>query len=116
MGINPDAASYQPRGSYRGRGGNSYRGSTRGSANPGVNRSLKLDNRPKALAVVGSAVTSDQAETMRQVKEWFADFSDVLAREPVVVEDKVVVQFTNRGSAETVSNRLHLSLWTWIES
>lgn len=64
---------------------------------------MKLDNRPKSLAITGQAVKDDVSETIKQVKEWYADLSDVTVGEPVVTEDKVVVSFSNRGSAETVS-------------
>jgi hypothetical protein len=107
LGINPDASTFTPRGGYRGgRGGAGYRGG-RGGAN--VSRSLKLDNRPKSLAITGPSVQADREELVKHVKEWFAELSDFMDKEPVVVDDKLVVTFTNRGSAETVSYKRSVS-------
>ena len=69
-------------------------------------RSLKLDNRPKALVITGPAVQSDPEETLKHVREWYAGLADTMVREPMVVDDNVVVAFSNRGSAETVSDQL----------
>lgn len=107
MGLNPDASAYSPRGGYR--GGRPYRGRpspyshSSHAATFAANRSLKLDNRPKSLAVSGPAVLEKEKETLQGVKEWFADLAGEMLREPVVVEGKILVVFNSRQSAETVS-------------
>ena len=113
LGINPDASTFTPRGSYRGGRG---RGGGRGGAGAGPMRSLKLDNRPKSLVITSPAIQSDRDETLKHIVEWYAGLADNMVREPMVVDDKVVVAFSNRGSAETVSNQLSFESGRLVEA
>lgn len=108
MGINPDFATSTPQrpGGYRGRGRGSWRGGRGGAVAP---RFLSLDNRPKSLSVTGPAVQKDESGTMYKVKDWFAELSDKMTRDPMIVDGKVVVTFTDRRSAETVRHGIILT-------
>lgn len=102
MGINPDASFSSPRPSRGGRGGYRGRGGAyQGSAFATPSRSLKLDNRPKTLAVTGPAVEQDQRHTLEYVKAWFVEQAGEMVREPVVIDGKIVIVFSSRAVAES---------------
>ncbi|KAJ9091611.1 hypothetical protein QFC21_007151 [Naganishia friedmannii] len=90
LGVNPDANSFTPR------GGHSYRGAGRGRG-MGPVKSLKLDNRPKTLAVAvadGSVLQGDAAD---RVRSWYTD----LGASDVQVDGAAVrVSFPTRSAAE----------------
>lgn len=110
MGINAEVAA---RGGARGRGG---RGRGRGAASVPPRGSMKLDNRPRTIAITGSAVTSHPQDVLRGVKEALLSRSDIL-REPYLGDEagnaredggRIFVAFATRGGAEQVSTKRHL--------
>ncbi|KAJ9105844.1 hypothetical protein QFC19_003414 [Naganishia cerealis] len=96
LGVNPDASSFTPRGGHAYRGGS---GRGRGMAPV---KSLKLDNRPKTLAVSvadGNVLPVDQAE---RVRAWYTN----LGASDVQVNGAVArVVFPTRAAAEQAMSK-----------
>lgn len=106
MGINADATL---RGGY-GRGGRARGRGGRGASSAPPRGSMKLDNRPRTIAISGSAVDSHPQDVLRGVKEALLSRSDIL-REPYLGDEhgtaredggRIFVAFATRGGAEQV--------------
>ncbi|KAL4961933.1 CCCH zinc finger and RRM domain protein [Aspergillus stella-maris] len=96
-GFAPRGRGYDPsyRGSYRGRGGFNPRGGGRGGV-------LRLDNRPKRVAVTGIKPNSEQDEAFRQFLIGVGEYESITPTPAPNAneEDSLVVAFKERYVAE----------------